>query len=125
MLESRSALADCEQPLHKGALGTLTKGSRNACAHFFHTACAHELLQSSGSSTQCPICRCACDGVRTVPKASDDPAAWFFCVDASGEGYLSRAEVRPPLQVFACHSPRANAKREPTPLPPDGWRALL
>jgi hypothetical protein len=82
----------CFEPLNQGAQAMLTTQGRPACAHFFHASCAHALRQSSASSC-CPICRAVCDGVRLVPTVSDDPSGWFFCVDVTGEGYLTKREV--------------------------------
>ena len=93
----------CFDGLHEEPIATLTCRGRNACAHFLHEACAREMLLSMHvRSKTCPQCRASFDGVRRVPAITEDPDGWFFCVDASGEGTLTRQEL---LNVLVAQFP--------------------
>ena len=106
----------CFEYLYEGVQATLTRGGANACAHFYHQHCAEQLLASNTrSGRHCPICRAPFDGAKAVPKASDDPNGWFFCVDAGSEGYLSRREV---LNVLVAQFPINMERLEAHILPP-------
>ena len=85
----------CFESLHEGPTVTLTLGGKNACAHFFHEECARDVQRYARGqrSAACPQCRQRFDGVRALPKVSDDPDGWFFCVDVEGDGRLSRQQV--------------------------------
>ena len=121
-----SSLADthaecciCFEPLHAEPLATLTRGRRNACPHYLHVRCAEELFRSesltwAGEATPhadktCPICREGVDGMVRVPALSEDVDGWFFCVDAEGDGRLSRQQV---LNVLVAQFPIDLAKLE-------------
>ena len=108
----------CFEPLHEEATCTLTQRGTNACAHFFHQRCALELLRSDWAPGRlpeergekpCPICRRPFDGVRAVPKISDDPNGWWFCVDSGRTGKLTRQEV---INVLVTQFPLDTAKLE-------------
>lgn len=87
----------CFEPLHEGQIATLTHRGRNACPHYLHDECARQLLESAGSGfahqKACPQCRTTIDGCVTVPSIAENPDGWFFCVDAEGDGRLSRQQV--------------------------------
>ena len=55
------------------------------------------MLDTDGAAVRnaktCPQCRAPIDGLVTVPSIADDPERWFFCVDADGNGRLSRQQV--------------------------------
>ena len=108
----------CLEPLHTEPLATLTRGQRNACPHYLHARCAEELFRSesltwAGEATpfhgRCPICREHIDGIARVPTLSEDVDRWFFCVDAEGDGRLSRQQV---LDVLVAQFPIDHAKLE-------------
>ena len=61
------------------------------CSHFFHDACAEDVLTSS--QKKCPLCRRDVDAKQLVPDVSADPDGWFRCVDVEGDGRLSRLQV--------------------------------
>ena len=100
------------EPLHAEPLATLTWGRHNACPHYLHARCAEQLLRSGTTASEvknCPICRAAVDGMARVPKISEDVDGWFFCVDAEGDGRLSRQQV---LNVLVSQFPIDLAKLE-------------
>ena len=95
----------CFEYLHEQPQGQLCCGpaQRAACSHFFHHACALNLLNSNTrTSRQCPVCRASYDRVKPVPQLTADPDGWFAAVDTGGEGYLSRREV---LNVLVAQYP--------------------
>ena len=95
----------CFEYLHEQPQGQLCCGpaQRAACSHFFHHACALNLLKSNTrTSRQCPVCRASYDRVKPVPQLTADPDGWFAAVDTGGEGYLSRREV---LNVLVAQYP--------------------
>ena len=95
----------CFEYLHEQPQGQLCCGpaQRAACSHFFHHACALNLLNSNTrNSRQCPVCRASYDRVKPVPQLTADPDGWFAAVDTGGEGYLSRREV---LNVLVAQYP--------------------
>ena len=95
----------CFEYLHEQPQGQLCCGpaQRAACSHFFHHACALNLLNSNTRiSRQCPVCRASYDRVKLVPQLTADPDGWFAAVDTGGEGYLSRREV---LNVLVAQYP--------------------
>ena len=81
----------CFDSLYERPSATLTLRGANACPHFFHLECAQELC--GHSSMHCPQCRLPFDNIKEVPRASEDPDGWFFCVDVEGDGRLSRTQV--------------------------------
>ena len=95
----------CFEYLHEQPQGQLCCGpaQRAACSHFFHHACALNLLNSNTrTSRQCPVCRASYARVKPVPQLTADPDGWFAAVDTGGEGYLSRREV---LNVLVAQFP--------------------
>ena len=78
----------------------MTRDRRNACPHYLHARCSTELLRSHADK-RCPISREGVDGMAHVPALSQDVEGWFFCVDAEGDGLLSRQQV---LNVLRCQA---------------------
>jgi len=55
------------------------------------------------------VCRAPFGAFAVVPLLSDDPRAWFRCVDFDGKGRLTREEV---TEVLATHFPLDRSKLE-------------
>jgi hypothetical protein len=103
--ERNAECSICFEYLHEQPQGQLCCGpaQRAACGHFFHHACALNLLNSNTrTSRKCPICRASYDRVKPVPQLTADPDGWFAAVDTGGEGYLSRRQV---LNVLVAQYP--------------------
>ena len=110
-------------------MGIRFEEHRRTCPHFFHDDCAADLLKAGGvrktrepgawqgslytlaggAPAHCPICRRDVDARMRVPKANDDPQAWFACVDVGSDGRLKRAHV---IAVIVSQFPVDQAKLE-------------
>ena len=74
------------------------RNNKRTCSHFLHLDCAQSLL-ANGRDT-CPICRKKYAKVVKVPDFQANPKEWFKCVDADGNGKLSKYEVLEVLQAI-------------------------
>ena len=98
----------CDKPT---AVFVKVDGKTRPCSHYFHAACARELLDhahqmtkeneenetTSGKSKQisaaCPICRVPVYGCVNVPSCKTNPDLWFDIVDVDRDGKVSPADL--------------------------------
>lgn len=69
----------------------LGANKKRSCRHFLHKDCAEGLLRVN--QKKCPICRAPFMSIYPMPSFDSNPKLWFECVDANGNGTLSKAEV--------------------------------
>lgn len=90
----------------------LSANRKRSCRHFLHKVCADGLLQSG--QQKCPICRAPFVASQEIPSFDQSPAKWFECVDANGDGTLSKSEVLEILKATMAIDYRALEKNVDT-----------
>jgi len=83
----------------KPAGALMNSSDKRACRHFLHFDCAQNFASTAPRKT-CPICRTPFASIKQVPDLDKDPRGWFSCVDADGNGRLSKAEVLEVLKAL-------------------------
>jgi Ca2+-binding EF-hand superfamily protein len=76
----------------------LSANRKRACRHFLHEDCGKNLFDNNRRT--CPICRAPFAFVSAVPSFDENPKLWFECVDADGNGALSKVEVLEVLKAL-------------------------
>lgn len=88
LAEQHAECAFCFDDLHSSPCSVFRCGDVRVCHHFLHERCARLLTKK-----ECPLCLAAFEDFGPVPALESDPEAWFRCVDLSGAGSLTKAQV--------------------------------